>query len=259
MAVEEGWNRGAELMSDTANEAQGELDLKVLFNRLLEKWKFIVGIALGCALVGLILAAFVLPAEYEATSKLYLVSSNAVVDISALQVGSSVSADYKEVIQNHTVHDRVKQEMGLDYTYKELNDMISLTTPVDTHILCISVTHQDVNLAVRMANTYATVAQQFIKERMDSRMPTLFEEAIVPEEKAFPRISVFTILGGFIGGVISCLVVLIRFLINDSIISADMLENTLGLNVLGVMPLEDADNGVRKKSQRVKNAAGAGK
>lgn len=233
---------------EIAEDSGLELSMKSLFYRLLENAKPIILTAVACGLVMLLLSLFVIPPTYEATSKLYLVSSNAVVDLSALQVSSSVSGDYKEVFLNHTVHDRAKQEMGLDYDYKELQDMIQLSTPADTHILCITISSRDPKEAVLMANTYASIVQQFIKERMDSRMPTLFEDAIQPEKPVAPRKLLYTALGAVLGGLLACLVVVIRFLVDDRISSIEFVEERLGIDVLGVMPLENAEDAAGKKT-----------
>ena len=235
-----------------------ELNLVSLFYRLLGKAKPIILTAAACGLLMLLLSLFVIPPRYEATSKLYLVNSNAVVDLSALQASSSVSPDYKEVFLNHTVHDRAKQEMGLDYTYEELGEMISLSTPPDTHILCITVTSGDVQEAVMMANGYASIAQQFIKERMDSRMPTIFEEAFVPEkpEPVSPRKLMNTFVGVLLGGLLACAVVTVRFLMDDRISSIESVEDKTGINVLGVMPRESTPE--EKAQGAAKNAQKAG-
>ena len=78
-----------------------EIDLVELFYRLLENLKFIIPAALiGALLAGVYTFNFVTP-KYTATSKLYVVNtSNSVVDLSALQIGSQLASDYKEVFSN---------------------------------------------------------------------------------------------------------------------------------------------------------------
>ncbi len=140
-----------------------EIDLTELFYRLLENWKYLVLAALlGAVLAALYTFCLVTP-KYTATSKLYVVNtSNSVVDLSALQIGTQLADDYKEVFSNWHVHERVIQELDLPYSYKELNNMVSVTNTDSQRILHIKVESTTPDEAKLLADTYARVAQEFI-------------------------------------------------------------------------------------------------
>ena len=109
-------DRAKQLPADDHDEV--EIDLVELMYRLLEKAKFIVLAALiGAILSGAYTLWFVTPL-YSATAKLYVVNSNAnsVIDLSALQIGTQLASDYKEVFSNWHVHERVLEKLGLSYT-----------------------------------------------------------------------------------------------------------------------------------------------
>ena len=44
------------------------------------------------------------------------------------------------------------------------------------------------------------------------------------------------------GAVVACAVIVITFLFNDTIMGAEDIEKKLGLNVLGTLPLEEAED-----------------
>ena len=52
------------------------------------------------------------------------------------------------------------------------------------------------------------------------------------------------IIGGLLGFVLACAIIIIRFMLNDSIKTGEDVEKYLGLNVLGMIPLEE---GVSKR------------
>lgn len=248
-------------------DGEMEINLVELLLRLLEKWKIIAAAALACALIFCIVTACFIPATFTATSKLYILNAtNSIVNLSDLQLGNALAADYQEVFRNHEVHDRVRQQMELDakeYDYKALNRMLSVSNPNDTRLLYITVTANSPALARDMANTYAQVAQMFIPEKMEGNAPTIFEEALMPEMKSGPSLSKNTILGFLLGALIASAVIIVLFIMDDRIRSKEDIEKHLGLPTLGMMPmgqqtadgkgLKDKKNkkGVRKGNKRV--------
>lgn len=220
--------------------AETEIDLVELFYRLLENLKFI----LPAALIGAVLAAvytfnFVTP-KYTATSKLYVVNtSNSVVDLSALQIGTQLASDYKEVFSNWHVHERVIEELDLPYSYSQLNKMVSVTNTESQRILHIKVISTSPDEAKLLADTYARVAQEFIAETMDMNRPNIFEEALKPSAPSSPNKTRNIILGFLLGGLIAAAVVVIQYIIDDRIRNEEDITKYAGIAVLGVMPVVD--------------------
>ncbi len=214
-----------------------EIDLVELFYHLLENLKYIVLAALlGAVLAALYTFNFVTP-KYTATSKLYVVNtSNAVVDLSALQIGTQLASDYKEVFSNWHVHERVIEELNLEYSYGQLNSMVSVTNTQSQRILNIKVTSTSADEAKLLADTYAKVAQEFIAEKMDMDRPNIFEEALKPSGPSSPNKTRNIILGFLLGGMLAAAIVMIQFIIDDRIRSEEDITKYVDLPVLGVMP-----------------------
>lgn len=227
--------------------AETEIDLVELFYRLLENLKFILPAALiGAILAGVYTFNFVTP-KYTATSKLYVVNtSNAVVDLSALQIGTQLASDYKEVFSNWHVHERVIEELDLPYSYGQLNKMVSVTNTQSQRILHIKVVSTSADEAKLLADTYAKVAQEFIAETMDMDRPNIFEEALKPSAPSSPNKTRNIILGFLLGGLLAAAIVVIQFIIDDRIRNEEDITKYAGIAVLGVMPVIDTKKG--KKS-----------
>lgn len=79
-----------------------------------------------------------------------------------------------EVFKNWHVHEMVIQRLGVNYSYKQLSNMVSVSNPTDTRILYITVTDADPNEAKLIADTYAQVAKEFIATTMDTEEPNPF-------------------------------------------------------------------------------------
>jgi capsular polysaccharide biosynthesis protein len=54
----------------------------------------------------------------------------------------------------------VIKNLGLSFTYPQLQSMLSITNPKDIRILHITVTSDSVIEAINIANEYASVAQK---------------------------------------------------------------------------------------------------
>ena len=156
-------------------DGEMEIDLGELFLRLLDKWYIIVAAALiGTLISGIWTFYFVTP-MYEATTKLYILNStNSAINLSDLQIGSQLAADYPYVFQNWYVHEKVIEELGLSYNYKEIGNMVKVNNPSGTRLLDITVTSPDPKEAQLLANTYAKVGREFISAVMKTEEPTVF-------------------------------------------------------------------------------------
>ncbi len=228
-----------------------EIDLVELLYRLLEKAKYIVAASvIGALIMGVITFTVITP-TYTATAKLYVMNANeSAINLSDFQIGTYLTSDYQEVFKNWHVHEMVLQELNLPYTYAELSDMLEVTNPSNTRILYLSVTSPDPMEAKAIADTYAEKAQEFIASTMDTKMPAIFEEALLPSSPSMPN-KVSNIAAGFILGLLlSCALITADFLIDDRIRSSDEVEKYLKLPVLGIMPREGAKGGASRHAGR---------
>lgn len=229
-----------------------EIDLVELMYRLLEKAKYIILAAIvGAIIAGVITFQFMTP-TYTATSKLYVLNSkDSALSLSDLQIGTQLASDYIEVFSNWHVHEMVNQRMGTDYTYSQLNNMVSVSNPSGTRILYIKVNAGSPEAAKTMADTYAAVAQEFIAAKMETEMPNVFEEALQPSAPSSPNKTRNVILGFMLGAVLACGIIVVQFITDDRIRTSESLEKHLGMATLGMMPTTKGNEVSKgKKSKR---------
>lgn len=252
-ALLENENRKAVNESDTM-----EIDLIELMYRLLEKAKYIILAALlGAILAGAYTFWLVTP-KYTATSKLYVVNSaNSVIDLSALNVGTQLASDYKEVFSNWHVHERVLEKLDLPYSYGQLNNMVSVSNSESQRILHIRVTSTSPEEAKLLADTYAQVAQEFIAETMSTQRPNIFQEALRPTAPSSPNKTRNIILGFMLGAIAAAGIVVVQFIVDDRIHSEEDITKYLDLPVLGMMPSQRQEAKNKKKAQQRKNEGSA--
>lgn len=251
-------DRKQPLVGQSEESVDGEIDLVELLYRLIEKWKIIVLACLFGALIAAVCTFYFITPMYTATSKLYVVNAkDSAINLSDLQIGNYLASDYTEVFSNWHVHEMVLQRLGLDYTYSQLAEMVSVENPKDTHILYVNVVSDDPQEAKDMADTYAQVAREFIAVKMDTEQPNIFEEALLPSRPSSPNKSRNIIMGFMIGLILSCSVTIAQFLMDDRLRSADDIEKYVQLPTLGVMPKQTKSTQPRRTANKTRKEKAA--
>lgn len=235
---------------------QGEdtIDLLELFMGLLAHWTLIAATAVVGAVLMALYTFFLVTPMYKATATIYVVSRNdSVLNFSDLQVGSELTSDYIKVFEMWEVHEKVISNLDLDYTYTDMASMLSVTNTSDTRMLDITVTNPDPEEAAAIANEYADVGAKYISEKMKTDKPTLMSSARVPENPFSPNKAKNILLGfvvGFVVGfVLACAVVVLRTMLDDTYKSADDIRKYTGMVVLASIPLADAGEQPKEKSE----------
>ena len=223
-----------------------ELDLIEFGLYLLSRAKLIIAVTLVVMLgTGIYVSYFVTP-MYEATAQVYVLSSrDSAVNLSDLQIGAYLTEDYQYVFRTWEVNQQVIMNLNLPYTVKELRNMIYITNPSDTRALFINAESPDPNEAAMIANEFASVASDYIKDTMLAERPTLFSMALAPLEPAKPQ-KLTNVALGFAAGLFLAVVVLsLIFILDDRIQTPGDLEKFTGSAPIAVIPVikdYDSDN-----------------
>lgn len=118
-----------------------EIDLLELFQYFRSQILIlIIALLVGGVAAGAI-THFLITPKYQATSKLYVVSAsnNKIVDLNDLNIGTSLSEDYTELIKIRPILEDVIKDCNLDYEYEELLEMLTIAPVGETRILAITV------------------------------------------------------------------------------------------------------------------------
>ena len=216
-----------------------EIDLLELLHVLRKRIVVIIAAALIGAGAAAAYSYLIATPVYESTSKIYILTqSTSLTSFADIQISTSLAQDYEEMIYSRPVVAQVCKNLGLDYSYSQLKSMLTVDNPVDTRVLNITCRSTDKEEARDLANEFAVVSKRQIAKIMDTDEPTLFEKAVVSKRPVLPDKKKNIIMGFLIGLVLACMVVIIGYMVNDSIKSEDDVERVLGLQVLASIPKE---------------------
>lgn len=231
------------------NQEEYEIDLLELWYLFLSKLKFIILFLI----VGAVAAAgythhFVAP-TYKATSKLYVVSasSDSIVNLSDLQLGSTLTQDYKELILGRPMLESCIKSLGLDFDASTLGSMISIDNPTNTRIIKITVTSTNPEMSANIANKMANLSTTWLPKVMEITSPNIAEEAVVPTRASGPNLKKNIIVGAIALGGLYFAICVVRHLLDDTVKTGDDIERYFGIIPLTQVPEVDEKRGRGRK------------
>lgn len=229
-----------------------EIDLKELFFELVNNWIMIVISTVLVAAIAFCISKFIMVPQYQSTAEMYvLTKSTSLTSLADIQTGTNLTNDYKVVVTGRPVLEQVIKNLGLEgEDYASLKGRIAVNNPSNSRILQITVTDADPNRAKLIADEIADVSAAFIAEKMDQDAPNIIQYGYTDNAAVSPNILMNTVLGAAIGAFLAMAIVIITYLMNDTIMTAEDIERKLGMNALGTLPLEEVEYDGKKRSKK---------
>lgn len=231
---------------DKQDNKMGEyytIDLAHIFKSLMKRMWLVILAGFTAAVCAFIWAAFLIAPTYSSSIMLYVNNSsfslgNTSFSISSSEISAAQSLvkTYAELLNNRTTLERVVEKSGLDYTYKELSEMITAAPANETEIMRVTITANDPYHAAKIANTIAEVLPDRISEIIDGASMEVVDSAIPNLDKIAPSVSKYTAVGFIVGFVLMALAVVIFALMDDTIHDEEYILKTYDYPILAKIP-----------------------
>lgn len=224
---------------DTYNNDEIEIDLTEIIQLMFQKmWIIILCFIIG-AVAAFSCTKFLMTPKYSSSSMIYILTkTTSVTSLADIQMGEKLTVDFETLAKSRPVVEEVIKEVGLNKSYDDAVKMIETSNPEDTRILKITVTHEDPKVAMEMANAMATVTSERVAKVMDTDKPNIVEEAVVAKNPSSPSTLKNTAIGAMLGAILAAGLILVRFLMNDTIQTEEDVRKYLDLHTLAAIPLE---------------------
>ncbi len=231
-------------MQNTSTEDVIEIDLQELVGLLIHWIWLILICGLLAGLASFMISRFVITPQYQSTTKVYILNKqdSGNVTYSDVQLGTQLTKDYAQLIKGRYVLEQVIETYGLTEGYSTFSDRVTVETLTDTRIIAITVEDVSPIMAQVLANEIRIVAADHIKNVMDIQAVNVAEEANLPGTPSSPNIMKWTVIGLLLGIFLCAMVLIIRFLVDDTIKTSDDVEKYLGLSTLALIPIMEAED-----------------
>ncbi len=229
-------------MQNVENNDVVEIDLMEIFGLMLHRLWLIILCAVLAGAVGYGVSRYVLTEQFQSTTRIYVLNkqNSDTLTYSDVQLGTQLTKDFREIIKSRYVLERVIEVCGLQDTSGALASRISVDTQSDTRIITITVTDENPAMAQYIANELREAAAERIVNVMDIQAVNVVDEANLPTTPSEPNVGRWTAVGFLLGAFLCMAVVLIQFLLDDTIKTSDDIEKYLGLSTLGMIPIREA-------------------
>ncbi len=239
-----------------------ELDIRVIFSVLLSKIKWIILAVVVFAMAFGAYAKFFIPSTYRSQVQMYVsnytdLSTAPGASSSGLTASQQLVNEYIVILKNDALLTRVAdqlREQGSGYvmTPAAIRSASTMSSVNETAMLNIAVTTTDPEMSKAICDAYSAVAPELLKEVMEMGTVKRMEPAKIGS-KVGPNVTRNASLGGVIGLLISCSIVLVLCLFDNTVSGERGIKQRLDIAVLGEVPnLEPMKKGV-KKSVKNKN------
>ncbi len=217
------------------------IDLMHILKTLWSKAWIIVISAILAAAIGLTLSAYVITPNYSSSVMLYVNNSafslgSGSISLSDLTASQSLVKTYTELLLNRTTLERVIDKAEVDYEYEELRKMLEAGAVNDTEIMRVTVTAEDPYEASKIANCIAEVLPVRISEIIDGASMEVVDSAIPNSKKVSPSITKYTAVAMLIGIFLSCAVIAVLAIMDDTIHDEDYIIKTYKYPILAKIP-----------------------
>lgn len=243
-----------------------EIDLLELFHVLLERWKIILLTAIIGAALAFGMTKFLVTPMYQSQAMLYILAStneSGVTSMTELQIGATVTGDIKILATTKAVIEEAKKEIERQYaeefTNKQISEMLTVTSESNTRILTIKAESSDPELACIVADAVAEATAERAALIMGSGKPSMLAEAEVPLNPSSPSLTKNIAIGTLVGIMLSCGIILVQYLLNDNIKTAEDVEKYLGESTLVLIPYVKNKGSKKEEIERMKAASSKSK
>lgn len=143
-------------------------------------------------------------------------------------------------MESRPVLEEVIKNLKLDLKYEDLLKKIEISNPADTRIITITVTDPDPKMAKTITDEVAEVASDRIADIMKQEdKPSIVEKGHIAETKSSPSTVKNCAIAGLLGAVVAAFIIILIFMMDDTIKTADDIEKYLGITTLGTIPTGD--------------------
>lgn len=220
------------------------MELKEYFHILVKRLKLIIIITLCFTIVSGLISVFLIKPTYKADISVIINQSKGenvpnAQTYNDIMMYQKMVKTYAEFAKSRLVAEDVIENLKLDMKVGQLQSMLTVTPKGDTEFLNLSITALDPKLAQDITNQYAkslkTVSTQV--KKVDNVQ--FLDEALLPQGKASPRVSLNIAIAFFLGLMVSVGLSFLLEYLDNTLKSKEDIERISELPVIGLLPFDE--------------------
>lgn len=226
-----------------------EIDLQELVGLLIHWLWLLLLCGLVTGIAGFLICKLTITPQYQSTTRIFILnrSNESNVTYSDLQTSTQLTKNYTPLIKSRDVLEKVIADCELNESYEAFASRVKVGTVNDTNLIAITVTDPDPRMAQLLAKAVRIEASAHIVKVMELQAANLETEANLPKRPSGPNAKRWAMIGALLGMFACAAILVIQYLLDDSIKSAEDVERYLGLSTLAMIPIAEQNDKHKKK------------
>lgn len=217
------------------------ISLREVF-KILGKYKMVVlSITIVFGLITGIVSYYVLPSIYESTTQILVNQNNKQnneMSNQNFETNLQFVDTYSDIIQNPGILNQVSKQLDLNFTAKQMNKKITVTSNDNSQVINISVRDSNIERATSIANTTVEVFSEEVKELLNVNNVSVISPAAIVDDPlpVGPNVLLNTVIASLIGLLFGISWAFLLNYMNTTIKDDQDVEDLLNIPVLAMIP-----------------------
>ena len=218
------------------------ITLKELWEIFIQRWWVMLLAAIICAGGFFAVNQLTFVPCYQSTATLYILKQNeseSNMSSDDFSLALKVVNDCDYLLKSHSVLDQVIEQLNLDISYEDLSKAVSTSNPEDTRILEVSVEAASPEEAKQIVDAVCEVGTENITDAMGFQQVNLYEYGTMDTNPSNQMRKLTYAIIGAVAAVLTYTVLLVLYLVDDTLRTDEDIQQYLGLTILGDIPNAD--------------------
>lgn len=220
-----------------------EIDVKRVLDAVLNKAWLIGFVAIVCSIITFMGTYFFVTPIYESTAMFYVNNNSLSVGDATFSIDSGDITASKSLVDSYIVILNARSTLvdvidyaDVNYTYRDLQKMISAESVNDTEIFEVIVACHDPKEAEQIANAIAYILPKRISSIVEGTSAKIVDSAVMASKPSSPSFTKNTLLGFMVGAFLAAVVVIMQEMFDISIRTEEDISQCCNHPVLAAVP-----------------------
>lgn len=209
--------------------------------------RLILAITIAFMIVTALISYYLITPIYQTSAQLLISQqqNEAGLDTQSIETDLQLVGTYSEIITSPVILEQVISQMGLDISYEELRDKVTVEFAESSQLLNIIVEDADLAIAVEIANQTAQIFETEIMELMNVDNVSILSPAVVMENQTpvSPNPPLNILLGAIVGLLAGAAIAMILRYLDTTLRGEKDIQDVLGIPVLGaISPMNEEED-----------------
>lgn len=234
---------------NSSNQKGFELNIIGFLIELSKKFWLVVVVAILCGLLGGVVAKLTSKETYtsDITFIVNTVTDGEYAENSAVSAQINMSQTFQNILESRSLKDAVIEASEKKYNRALLAESIKVKVVTGTNVISLKVTTEKPETSYDIANLIVKTYGDVVERVYPNAMLTVCDKPLIASAKDANRSTlVIAVISAVLGAAICCVVELIKFIIKDTVKTADELSEKLNVPVLGAVQFVENKNKTSK-------------